>query len=420
MKLILKKAKIIDTAWSSKERYDIAIKNGKIESIASKLDLPGYKEVTSKNLHVSIGFLDIGTQIGEPGLEHRETISSITQAAIAGGYTGIAPFPNTSPSIHSKSEVQFIVNNTKNSIVDFHPIGAVSQSCKGEDITEFIDMKQSGAIAFSDGKHSLKDAGLMKRALQYAKACNGLIINHPDEISLSNYGQINEGEISVMLGLEGNPEMAEVLGIQRDIQLCEYTEGRYCAYNISTTEAAKLVKKHKGSQRINISSTVSYLNLIFSDKAMLGFDVNLKVYPPFRGEKDRRSLIKALKDDSIDCITSGHVPLEVELKKKSFAFADFGAIGIETVLSALLTDLEGQLEVDDIVKKLTIGPRTLLGLTIPTIEEGVEANICLFDPDLEWTFSKSDIRSLSKNSPYINKSFKGKVLGVINNNKYQF
>ena len=418
MKLILKKAKIIDKRWKKKGRFDLAIKNGKIEKIAPTITIDGYKEIQSPNLHVSIGFLDIGTQVGEPGLEHRENLDSIIAAAASGGFTAIAPFPNTEPVIHSKTEILFLKNNTNNTSVDFYPIGAISKNCAGEDITEMIDMSRNGAIAFSDGKKTIQNSGLMLRALQYAKACNGLIINHPNDKDISTQGQVHEGSISVSLGLEGIPEMAEIVALNRDIQLTQYAESKYCAHNISSLHTVKVLRKEKNSVGHNILSTVSYLNLIFKDKDVESFDVNLKVLPPLRDEKDRRSLIKGIKDDTIDAITSGHVPLEEELKKMSFGYASFGAIGIETTFSAMTTLLDDELDLETIIDKLSVGPRNILGLTVPEISEGENANLCIFDPDLMWTYKSETIKSRSKNSPFIDHVFKGKVLGIINNNKY--
>lgn len=412
MKLILKKAKIIDSAWKKeKKRFDIAIRNGEIEKIASKIDLPGYTEINTKNLNVCAGFLDIGTQIGEPGLEHREDITSISRAAARGGFTAIAPFPNNNPTTHSKSEVLFIINNSEKSAISFYPIGAVSRSSKGEDITEFIDMKRNGAVAFSDGKNSIYNSNLMLRALQYAKACDALIINHPDEGDLSKNGQIHEGKVSVSLGLEGLPEMAETLGLSRDLQLANYTDGKYCAFNISTAESSKILKG-----RPNALSTVSYLNLLFEDKDVQTFNSNLKVHPPLRSAKDRKALIKAINNDTITAITSAHTPLEEELKKKSFAFAEFGAIGIETIFPALLTSLSENIALEKIVEKLSEGPRNILGLPKTEIKEGVHADLCIFDPTLKWTYEK--VFSKSRNTPFLGQEFTGKVLGIINNGQF--
>ncbi len=418
MRIILKNAKIIDRAWQGDDnRYDIAINKGVIEAIEPLLNLKGYQEISSENLHVSIGFFDIGTQIGEPGLEHRENIESISAAAAAGGYTGIAAFPNTDPPIHSKSEIQFIVNNTVHYAIDFHPIGAISKYCKGDDITEMIDMHKNGAIAFSDGKKSIQNSGLMLRALQYSKACDGLIINHPDESFLSLDGQIHEGTASVSLGLEGLPDIAESLGLIRDLELTKYAEGKYCAYNISSKKAVKILKNQKVNENENISSTVNYLNLIFDENDLFDFKVNLKVNPPLRSELDKKALISALKEDFIDAITSGHLPLEEELKKMSFAFASFGATGIETVFSAILTKLNNIIDLDTVVSKLTIGPRKTLGLQIPQIKIGETANLCFFDPDKNWTYSAENCKSRSLNSPFLNFQFKGKVIGIFNKNK---
>lgn len=419
MKLILKQAKIIDKDWNnSNDRFDISIRNGKIERIAPSLEMEDYKTFSSENLHVSIGFMDIGTQIGEPGLEHRENIDSIISAAAAGGFTAIAPFPNTQPAIHSKSEVQFIVNNTKGRVVEFFPVGALSKSCAGEDITEILDMHAQGAIAFSDGKKSVHDSGLMLRALQYVKACNGLVINRPDDKYLAHEGQVHEGIVSVSLGLEGLPEIAESLGLSRDITLNAYAESRYCAYNISTSESIRILKKAKSAETNKISATVAYLNLILEDRHMTDFDVNLKVLPPLRDARDRRNLLKALREGHIDAITSGHTPLEEEKKKMSFAYADFGAIGIETVFAALLSMAGDVLELPLIIEKLSVGPRNILGLPVPEIAEGAVANLCIFDPDITWEYKAGNVKSLSMNSPFLDQKFKGKVLGIINQNKF--
>jgi dihydroorotase len=206
--------------------------------------------------------------------------------------------------------------------------------------------------------------------------------------------------------------MAEALGLARDLQLAEYADSKYCAYNVSTASAVKLLTKSEKE----VHSSVCYLNLLFEDNDLSTFESNLKVYPPLRSKKDRKSLIKALKTDIIDAITSGHGPLEEELKKKSFAFADFGAIGIETVFPALLSNLSEDITIETIVSKLTTGPRNVLGIEQEEIKKGAQANLCIFDPDLEWTYSKP--KSKSKNSPFIGKTFKGKVLGIINNGKH--
>ncbi len=416
MKVLLKQAHIINDNWDSGKTFDIAIKSGKIESISAHIDDEGYKVIKSENLHVCLGLMDIGTQIGEPGLEHREDLESIIKAASSGGYTALAPFPNTEPTIHSKSEVQYIINNTKDSGVAFYPVGAVSKSCEGEDITEIIDMNRHGAVAFSDGKKSVQDSGLMLRALQYSKACDGLIINHPDDKSLSHNGQIHEGKVSVSLGLEGLPEIAEILGLTKDIELADYAESQYCAYNISSRAALKFFKKEKELKAAKLYCTVSYLNLLFDDRNLADFNVNLKVYPPIRSERDKKSLLKGVIDGSIDAITSGHTPLEEEMKKMSFAFASFGAIGIETVFPALLTYTKPE-DLSAVISKLTVGPRNILGLEIPQIKIGENANLCVFDPDKSWTYKKDNILSKSANSPFINTEFKGKVLATIYNNK---
>ena len=420
MKLILKSAKIIDRNWEGgNERVDIVIRNGKIEKIGKDLQIDGFKEIRSGNLHVSPGFVDIGAQIGEPGFEQRDDIHSISKAAMAGGYTAVSSFPNTNPVVQSKSEIAYLKNQTSDFLVDFHPIGAISHDTKGGDIAEIMDMQAHGAVGFSDGKYSIANSGLMMRALQYAKACDGLIINHPNDAGIAEEGQIHEGEVSVSLGLEGIPEMSETMGLKRDLQLNQYVESKYCAHNISSADSTKLLKKERKHPERKVWSTVNYMNLIFTDEDLKNFNVNLKVYPPLRSARDQRNLVRGLKEGTIDAITTGHTPLEEEHKKMSFAFASFGAIGLETAFSALLSYAD-DLSLETIIDKLTWGPREVLQLPVYQINEGEKADLCIFDPDIEWNYTSDTIKSKSRNSPFVDKQLKGKVLAVINNNKVSY
>lgn len=417
--LLIKNATIIDpdSKLNGKKR-DLLIEKGKITQIKGNIPAGKATILEAKGACVSIGWLDLGVQVGDPGFEHRETLTSAAAAAMAGGFTAIACQPNSSPVIHSKSEVLYISNNTDRGLVDFHPIGAVSRDCAGQDITEMYDMHDSGAVAFSDGKKQIQDAGLMMRALQYVKAFDGLIINHPHDQTLSPNGQLHEGLMSTSLGMRGFPAIAEELMLQRDLYLLEYTESRLHVANISTAGAVKLMKKAK-AQGLSITSSVAIMNLVLTDEALGDFDSNYKVLPPLREKSDVTALKKGLKDGTIDLINSNHIPWEEEMKNLEFPYAKFGAIGLETVYALCNTYLQDVLEQEDIVRLLAINPRGVLRLPIAKIEVGAIANLTIFHPKEEWTFTAKNIHSKSRNTPFIDQQFTGKVLGVVNKGQFK-
>lgn len=417
--LLIKNVTILDTrSKHHRKKRDIWIRNGKIESIQAKIDAPKVKTLDASGAFVSIGWLDVGVQTGDPGYEHREDLQTVSAAAAAGGYTGIASLPNTSPTIHSKSEVLYLKNNAKGNLVDIFPIGAVSQKCEGIDITEMFDMHHAGAVAFSDGKKSIQNSGLMMRALQYVKAFDGLVMNHPDNKDIAGGGQMSEGKTSTLLGMKGIPRLAEELMVQRDIYLAEYTDSKLHLSNISSATSEALLKtaKQKG---LKVTASTSILNLIFSDEILMDFDTQFKVIPPLRESTDIKALQKGIKSGSIDIITSNHTPVEEEGKNLEFLNADFGALGLQTTYALYNTHLTKSFEEEVFIEKIAIRPRQLLQIELPEIEEGAVANLTIFDPNKEWTFSKKDILSKSKNSPIIGMELKGKVLGVVNNGKVQ-
>jgi len=339
---LIKNATIIDPNSSTNGApVDILIDQGTIIKINKNLTHSTAKVIEGTDLQVSPGWVDIGAQVGEPGFEHREDLQSVAKAAAAGGFTALACFPNTNPTIHSKSEVSFLKNHA--TLVDFHPIGALSRDCAGENLAEVYDMAASGAIAFSDGAQSIASAGLMKRGLEYLKGIDGLVINHPNDASLSKGGQLHEGEISTKLGMKGIPALAEILMLKRDLDLLAYTNSRLHIHNISAADSIKLIKaaKNKG---LKVTASVSIMHLIYNHTAVENFDPNYKLTPPLREKVDTKALLKGIKDGVIDVINSNHTPLETEAKKLEFSYADAGIIGLETTYPLLNTHLGKQLD----------------------------------------------------------------------------
>jgi dihydroorotase len=417
MSILIKKAKIIQAKSELNNSIkDILIKNGIITKIANNIQHEKAQIIQSDNLHVSIGWMDIGTESGEPGFEHRETFESLSNAAVSGGYTALAIFPNTFPVVDNKSSIQYIINSTESHTVSYYPIAAISKNCEGKEITEMIDMERSGACAFSDGPHTIVSSGLFLRALEYSKVVDGLIIHHPTDPGISNGNDVHEGTVSTSLGLKACPSLSETMTLERDIQLAEYADARLLVHNLSSGESVEKLKALKSKK---LYASVPYLNLCKTEEAIQEFDVNSKVSPPLRSLKDKEELTKGVNQGLIDIICSNHLPLEEELKKKEFVYANSGAIGLQTCFSALNSFSSG-ISIGKMVNCLAHNPRKMLKLEVPLIAEGHQADLCIFDPELEWELNERTNCSKSKNSPFWNQSLKGKVLGVVKGKKSYF
>ena len=393
---------------------DVLVKNGKIEQIGKKVKVEGkFEEIDGKGNYLSIGFFDLNVNFGEPGYETKEDIQTGTAASAAGGFTGVAVHPNTNPPIHSRSEVALIVNSAKGNLVDVFPIGALSKKREGNELAELYDMKITGAIAFTDGTRSVQQAGLMGRALLYAKGFDGLILSFAQDESIAGDNKMNEGEVSTYLGMKGIPNLAESIMISRDLFLAEYNESKIHFSTISSEESVDLIKKAK-AKGIKVTCDVAAHNLLFTDEDVKSFDSHYKVSPPLRTKKDVKALLKGLKDGVIDAIVSQHTPQEIEFKDVEFQIAKDGIIASQTVLPMLL---KTGLNVEQIVEKLAINPRNILNLPVPKIEVGNEANLVLFSTDKKWTLDAKSNKSKSSNSPWFGQEVTGKVLAVLNNNQ---
>lgn len=392
---------------------DILVSAGKIQRIADHIDPTSMTKIISGNqLYCCIGLCDIGSYGGEPGFEHRETMSSLCISALAGGYTALAVFPNLKPVSQTKADIQFLSRHRDRHGVSILPIGALSKDLKGVDISEYIDMMQGGAVAFSDGLKPIQDTGLLSRALQYALQAGAVIIHHPDDHFLSAGGEMHEGAISTSLGMKGVPDIAELHMLQRDILLLEYNQGKLIEHAISSASSVQVLKVAKKNQN-GLFATVAYQNLIFTDQDLVNFDTNYKLKPVLRSEEDKDALIQGLHEHVLDAIVTNHIPLDEENKVLEFPYALPGAIGLETCLPACIDFLSTKLSLELILEKLTVTPRKLLGLPIPNIQEGEAVNLCIFDTNDAWEYTADLIRSKSKNNPFIGHLFKTKVVSTL-------
>jgi len=415
--LLFKKVKVVDrkSPWHGK-RIDIFIKDGHIHSIGKSLQKRKTEIIDGSGLSVSPGFIDLATQVCDPGFEQRDDLSSISEAAVRGGYASIISAPNTLPTVSNKGQVEYIKNRTAHGVVQFFPMGSVSEHCQGKHISEIYDMHHAGAVAFGDGNVPILNAGLMLKALQYVKPFGGVIIDSPLDNSMVPQGKVHEGESNIQLGLRGSPAMAEELMVHRNIQLAEYAESKVHLLNVSVAGSVELIKQAK-KKGIRVTASVNPMNLLFDESNILTFDPNYKVQPPLRGKSDRLSLIRGLKSGVIDGINSNHHPIEAELKDREFMQSEDGVSMLEMAFAALVeADL---LSVSDLTEKMGNSIRSIFDLHEICIQKGSPANLTFFHPKKPWTVEAHAMASKSKNSPFINQTFKTSVIGVCRGNSYK-
>jgi dihydroorotase len=352
--------------------------------------------------------------MGDPGLEQKEDLESVGKTAAAGGFTGMAVLPNTSPCVQTKNAISYLVKRNESQLVQVFPLASVTLNNKGEELTEMIDLHEAGAVAFTDGLKTIWHTDIFLKSLQYLQKFDGLLIDHPEDIWLNMFGQMHEGVNSTRLGLKGMPRIAEDIAVGRNLELLGYAGGRLHFSRISSGKSIEMIRAAK--KRLKVTCDIAAYQTLLDDSVLSGFDTNFKVNPPLREKQDNDALLKALKDGTIDIICSGHTPHEVEIKDQEFDLADFGMINLQTFGANLLV-LSRVLGWETIIEKITTNPRKLLGLEVPKIEVGVKANLTLFDPTVKWIFNESTNLSKSKNSPWLNTEITGKPMAVFNNGR---
>ena len=411
MNVLLQQVTIIAASSAyHKQVKDILIVDGVIKKITNTISPENYEIIKGNDLHVSIGWMDIFADFAEPGNEHRETLESGANAAAAGGFTDVMLIPNTNPVVDSKAQVEFLIERAKQLPIHIFPIGAVTKNAEGYTLSEMYDMRASGAVAFSDGKKPIQQSGVLLKAMQYVAAKNATVIQVADDKSISEGGLMNEGIESTKLGLPGKPAIAEELMIARDIELLGYTNSKLHITGVSTKKGIELIVAAK-KNGLQISCSVTPYHLFFCDEDLGDYDTDLKVNPPLRTRADMHGLQAALQAGEIDCIASHHSPQSWDEKTCEFEYAKNGMITLQT-LYGTINSITNNTEA--LVKMLTENNRNIFDIAKPSIEEGSRACFTIFEPNTEFIFEENMIVSKSKNSVFVGKKMKGKVVGIIN------
>ncbi|MEX2352510.1 MAG: dihydroorotase [Balneolaceae bacterium] len=420
--LLIQNVKPVDGEKPEKQTVDLRIRDGRIEEIGKSLAPTNGEEAwDAEGAWVSPGWFDMHVHLREPGFEHKETIETGCRAAAFGGFTGVACMPNTRPPVQTRDVVEYIIKKASELPVDVHPIGCVTREREGRSIAEMRDMHLGGAVAFSDDGDPVWDAGVMRVALDYCAMLGVPLINHEEDLSLSRPGHMNEGKVSARLGLEGSPGVAEEVMIARDILLAQLTGGHLHVAHISTAKGVELVRRAKADGiRVTTEVCAHHFSLTDEEIDKSKFDTRFKMHPPLRTAEDVKAIREGLADGTIDVICTDHAPHAIEEKEVEFIQAPNGIIGLETAWSISVKELFETkiLTLPELIRAISIRPREILNLEVPSIEEGKTANLTLFNTDEKWVFTEKEVRSRSKNSPWIGSEMTGRSIAIYNRNRW--
>jgi dihydroorotase len=416
--ILLANARLIDPSRDLDTPGDVLIADGMIRDARRGIGAAGVPEGTDvidcAGKIVAPGLIDMRAFVGEPGASHRETFASASQAAAAGGITTIICQPDTSPVIDNSATVDFVRRRARDTaIVNIHPMAALTKGMAGSEMTEYGLLKAAGAVAFTDGVHSVMNAQVMRRLLTYARDFDVLIVHHTEDPHLSGDGVMNEGEFATRLGLFGAPAAAEAIVLERDIRLVALTGGRYHAASVTCRDSLEVLKRARDAG-LAVSASASINHLTLNENDIGPYRTFLKLAPPLRSEEDRVALVAALASGLIDVAMSDHNPQDVETKRLPFAEAAAGAIGLETMLSAGLRLVHsGELDFKMLIRAMSTRPAELLGLPGGTLRSGAVADVIVIDPDLPWVLDPADLKSQCKNTPFDEARFSGRVTRTI-------
>lgn len=418
MKLLIANGHLIDPTEGQNSGKNLLIENGRVVSwLASNESAPADAEVfDATGLIVAPGFIDLHVHLREPGQEHKETIASGCAAAVAGGFTSVCPMPNTSPVNDNAAITRYMIEQAEHTkLANVFPVGAITKSSNGAELAEMGEMKAAGAVAVSDDGRPVPNAGIMRRAMEYAKDFDLPIVDHCEDKSLTSGGVMHEGKTSLLLGLKGMPAIAEEIDAVRDVILAKKTAARVHIAHISTRGAIEIVRRAK-NEGIDVTCEVAPHHFTLTDRAVEGYDTNTKMSPPLRGEEHLEAILEGLRDGTIDAIATDHAPHHADEKALEYDIAPFGITGLETAVGLAFERLvhAGTIDLVRFVELFSTNPAKIFRLeNRGTLKIGSIADVTILDPDLNWTYKISDTKSKSKNSPFDNWKFTGAAVATI-------
>jgi dihydroorotase len=412
--LLLKNARVIDPFSKTDAFGSVLVKEGEVSFFPQGQELPKASEaIDLKGKWLVPGLIDMHVHLREPGEEYKETIISGAQAAVAGGFTAIACMPNTTPPTDNQQAVKLILQKATQAAAKIYPVGTISKGLKGEEIAEFGEMREAGAVAFSDDGRPVSNSQLMRRAMEYALNYRAVLISHSEELSLCRKGAMNEGSWSTRLGLRGIPRAAEAIAVYRDLALADYTKCPLHLAHISTKESVSLIRRaKKKGWPVTAETAPHYFSL--TEEAIGHYNTYAKMNPPLRTQEDLDAIKEGLQDGTIDVIATDHAPHSDLEKILEFDMAANGIIGLETSVSLTLNLVrENIISATKMVELLSMNPAKILGVGGGKLFEGGDADITVIDPERTYNYSREKVVSKSKNSPFFGWNFTGKAVMTI-------
>lgn len=409
--LLIKGGRVVDPSQNLDEVRDVLLADGKVSALDSSLEAPAEaRSVDAAGLVVTPGFIDVHVHLREPGQERKETILTGARAAAAGGFTAICSMPNTEPAIDDPAAVGFVVaQGRKAAAARVYPMGAISIGLKGEALTEFGGLVEAGAVAVTDDGRPVMDSGLMRMAMEYAQAFGIPVVDHPEDLSLSRDGSMNEGLISSRLGLKGKPNASEDIHIIRDILLAELTGGRVHIQHVSTRFGVDAIRQGR-ARGVRVTGEASPHHLLLTDRDVDGYRTNAKMNPPLRAQEDREAVLEGVKDGTLDVIATDHAPHHYDEKEAAFEDAPNGIVGLETALGLIYGHLvdRGIMDLHTMVLRMSVTPAELFNLPGGTLKPGSPGDVTIFDPEAEWVVDAGTFLSKSRNTPFSGWTLKGR------------
>jgi dihydroorotase len=410
------------------EALDVLVSRGRVAEMGKGIPAEGREVIGAEGMILAPGFLDIHVHLREPGREDEETLESGLAAALRGGFTAVCCMPNTEPPLDNAALVEELAfKAAKLGLADLFPVGCVTRGREGRELAEMglMHLSRARVRAFSDDGDGIEDAGLMRRALEYVKAFDGVIVSHPEDRGLSRGGQVNEGAVSFALGLRGMPALAEEVMVARDLLLAEETGARLHLAHVSTARSLRMIRDAK-ARGVRVTAEVTPHHLVLSEMDIREYDTVFKVNPPLRTPGDVEELRRALLDGTVDAVASDHAPHAPQEKEREFEYAPFGVVGMESAFPVLHTELVegGELPLMRLLELLTRGPAEVMGLRAPDygggIEAGSRADLVLLDTEREWVLDATAFASRGRNCPFHGRRVKGRVVLTLKNGKVAY